>query len=122
MFCGKMPCVCNKKPEKEKAPRKPKVEKLSIVKAPEKTGVTEEIFVSVPRVDVREAMKARVQRRKDEVKAATDYEVDDAEFVSAIQALESILHPEEKMRFARTLAVGKTLDDRRKAWRERVRR
>ena len=127
MFCMNFPCTCEK-PEKKAAPRKKAAKKPA---GDEPVVVEVQVPRPEPTVDIAAAMKAaamtdqkhdtseiqgakprwisreeadEIQRRKIEAEAEKDSVPDDPDFIPALNALEPILHPDEKERFSAALS------------------
>jgi hypothetical protein len=109
MFCGNLPCTClGKQPAKKAAPRKRAV-KVDKAEAP----------VVQTKADPLAAMRAAASQVPDKPVVEPKVRVqDDPEFGSAVIALESILHPEERTRYAEFL----TPELKAAAWRSRNKR
>ena len=104
MFCGEAPCVCNvktKPPAKVKAPRK-KAE-LKQPSEPAPTVVKPKASVSALQDAMRSA--ATVTSQTAEAKQLSEEEalLADPEWQEAIRAVEPLMHPTEKRRFAKIL-------------------
>lgn len=127
MFCGEAPCVCNKK---EPAPKKstPRKRAVPIVNAVDAQPAPARANAAPgKKADARAAMMKAVASAKEkpppppEPKTPTHDEIlHDPELIAALQAVEPLMHPIEKKRYASELAHELTPADRAALWRKRV--
>lgn len=138
MFCGQAPCECNKKPEKP--PRAPKVAKPKATPAPETPAVTaEEVFTPPPSKrrapSMLAAMKgaaaavpashttAKADATADEEHQINDvYGVNDEGLPGALRALWPIMHAEDRAKFANQIGPEFIHGERKRDWKERMKR
>lgn len=126
MFCGEAPCACNKKEPaaKKSAPRKRAVPIVSKQAA----GPAEGAAKAAPgkKADARAAMMTAVAAAKknpvrEPPKEMTHDEMShDPEMIAALQAVEPLMHPMERKRFASELAHQLEPSERATLWRKRV--
>lgn len=130
MFCGKAPCECNAKPKaepKKRAPRKkatvtpivPTLDKRTNSSAPsspdKKAGLTAAMRAAATSAHQgAEAVKAQALLSEEDALAT------DPEWVAAIKAVESLMHPTEKRRFAGILTTVVDVKSRAGLWKARV--
>lgn len=127
IFCAVAPCECGKPAAKPKKAATPKASKPETVAAP--APAPEKVFVPVKKVSAVAAMKARAKPIE---RATVDVPLppmptearaeEDAQFASAVRALAPVLHKTELAKYSRILAAPPTLEERREAWKARVRR
>lgn len=123
MFCMEFPCSCPK-PEKKVAPRK-KAAKKKPDSSGNNQGQPETVDLPVaPPIDIAAAMKAAAQPNKEvvqlrqrqvELEAEMAAVPDDPDFVTALNALEPILHPNERERYSTVLSTPSSRAARWKA-------
>lgn len=135
MFCGEAPCVCNAKADAPKKPatrrRAPKSD-VPIVDGAEteqRAAVKNRASSEIQKAVLTDVIRDSVTTRRQDAEVARQHKIDDEiawiltdpEFVNAVKAVEPIMHPLERLRFAPVLAApGLSPRERAARWKERI--
>jgi hypothetical protein len=119
IFCERLPCECNGPVQ-----RKPRSRKVVEVAAPVLEAPGPEMRVGEDRPSARDKMRAAVDRVRQlpppsASKTRARRSEADLILASAIRALEPILHPDERVRFASIITSDPSLDERLAFWKAR---
>lgn len=128
MFCGNTPCTCNSTKKQTSAKRAAKKSLVPITNAAVAASPAELAGhrASSEKADLRLAMRTAAANAAPMISEAVQerYEIDeileDPEMVLAIQAVGTLMHNTERLRFARVLAADVSPQDRAKAWKKRI--
>lgn len=130
IFCDELPCVCNKPARTEAKPKPDKVKTEPKPKPAPAPKVEVEAPPPRPKLSVREAMKAKAAEQKitppkplppieAPPRPVQDIKPDEALLRAAIRALEPVLHPTERRRYAKIINSEPDAKERAAAWKGR---
>lgn len=123
MFCGKVPCECNKPSKTKKQPHKkaeniptviaePVRERISMIEAMRKAAV------DAPKMQV-PVIKKSYPQPVDNKPVIENTDINDLLFADALRNLESILHPDELEKYRMQITSNPTATERARVWRAR---